>query len=235
MTVALYRLFLDAQATKGRIVGLVGLGLVAVLIGFAIGQSDVTDLADEGAGMIGQLGLAVIVPVATLVFASASLGDLHEDGTLVYIWLRPVARWRIVLAAMASTLTVALPITVIPLALAAALVGVGSDLVGATVAACAVGVVGYTGVFTWLGLRVKRALVWGLAYILIWEGFIAAAGANTARLSLRAHTRSLLARLADGPERMIEVSLVTAVVVPLAAAVAGTLLAVRRLTKQDVA
>ena len=235
MTVALYRLFLTAQATKGRIAGMLGLGLVAMLIGFAIGRSDVTDVADEGVRMIGQLGLAVIVPVATLVFATASLGELQEDGTLVYVWLRPVARWRIVLAAAASTLTIALPITVVPLALAAALVGVGGDLVGATVAACALGVVGYTGVFTWLGVRVKRALVWGLAYILIWEGFIAAAGANTARLSLRAHTRSLLGRLADGPERLIEVSLATAIVVPLAAAVVGTILTIRRLTEQDVA
>jgi ABC-2 type transport system permease protein len=232
---ALYKLFLTSQATKGRLAGLLALGVVAVLLGIAIGASDTTDPLDAGSRMIAQFGLAVLAPVATLVFASASLGDLHEDGTLVYIWLRPVARWRIVAAAIASTLTVTLPVVTVPMAISALVTGAGSALVGATVVACVVAVIGYTGVFTWLGLRIKRALVWGLAYILVWEGFVARAGANTARLSIRSQTRSLLARLADGPERLIEVSLTTAIVVPLLAAAVGVFLTIRRLTNQDVA
>lgn len=235
MTIALYRLFLTSQATRARILGLLALGLLAVLLGFAIGQSQSADGLDDGTAMIARFGLAVVAPVATLVFASASLGELHEDGTLVYVWLRPVSRWRIVAAALAATLTVALPVVVVPLAASAALTGAGGALVGATIAACTVAVVGYAGVFTWLGLRVRRALVWGLAYVLVWEGFVARAGTNTARLSIRDHSESLLARLADGPQRLIEVSLPTAVVVPLLAAAAGALLTVRRLHKQDVA
>src|SRR5690606_37553551 len=104
-----------------------------------------------------------------------------------------------------------------------------------TVASCALGAVAYGAGFTWLGLRVRRALVWGLTYILVWEGFVARAGATAARLSLRTYTRSLLARVADGPERFVEVSAVAAVVVPLVVAVAATALAVRRLARQDVA
>lgn len=232
---ALYRLFLGTQATRGRIVGLLALGLVGMLLGFVIGQSDSADGLDDGTLMVARFGLAVVVPVTTLVFAAASLGELHEDGTLVYVWLRPVARWRIVAAAVAATLTVTLPIVVIPMTIAALLTGGGWALVGATAAACTIAVIGYTGVFTWLGLRVKRALVWGLAYVLVWEGFVARAGTNTARLSIRDHARSLLARLADGPERLIEVSLATAIVVPLLAAAVGIWLTVRRLTTQDVA
>ena len=235
MTGALYRLFLTSQATKGRLAGLLALGGVAVLLGIAIGASTTADPLDDGTTMIGQFGLAVVAPVATLVFASASLGDLHEDGTLVYVWLRPVARWRIVAAAVAATLTVALPVVVVPMVASAAFTGAGAELVAATAAACALAVIGYTGVFTWLGLRVRRALVWGLAYILVWEGFVARAGANTARLSLRASTRSVLARLADGPERLVELSLGAAVAIPLAAGVVGVWLTIRRLTRQDVA
>jgi ABC-2 type transport system permease protein len=235
VTGALYRLFLGTQATRGRLAGLLALGAVAVVIGLAIGRSDAADPLDDGTRMVAQLGLAVVAPVATLVFAAASLGELHEDGTLVYIWLRPVRRWRIAAAAFAATLTVALPVVVLPMALAAALTGGGGGLVAATVAACSLAVVAYTGIFTWLGLRVRRALVWGLAYVLVWEGFVARAGANTARLSVRDHTRSLLARLADGPERLVEVSLPTAVAVPLLAAAAGAWLTVRRLRTQDVA
>ena len=52
--------------------------------------------------------------------------------------------------------------------------------------------VAYGGMFL-LGLRVKRALVWGLAYILLWEGFVASAGRSAARLAVRSwSTRSIL-------------------------------------------
>ena len=78
--------------------------------------------------------------------------------------------------------------------------------------------VAYAGVFTWLGLRVKRALVWGLAYILIWEGFVARAGATPSNLSVRASTRSVLGRISEAPRDFVEVGAVAAVVVPLTAA-----------------
>jgi ABC-2 type transport system permease protein len=107
--------------------------------------------------------------------------------------------------------------------------------VAATVASCTLATVAYAGVFVWLGLRVRRALVWGLAYILVWEGFVAQAGGTAALLAIRSHTRSLLARLAGGAEELVEVSLATALVLPMVAATVALALAVRRLTRQDVA
>jgi ABC-2 type transport system permease protein len=232
---ALYRVLLRQQVTRGRLIGLGLLGLVAVLLGFAVGASEAADPVDDGIQLVNQFGLSLFVPVVTLVFAAAVLGDPNEDGTLVYLWLRPVARWRIALAALAATLTVALPVVVIPMVGAAIATGAGSDLVVATLVSCGLATLAYAGMFTWLGLRVKRALVWGLAYVLIWEGFVATASTNTARLSLRAQTRSLLSRLADGPESLVEVSLGTAIAIPLFAATAGIVLTVRRLARQDVA
>lgn len=235
MTGALYRALLAAQVTKGRILGLGALGLVAVVLGVAIGVTPEADPIDDGTLMINGFGLSLFVPVVTLVFASAVLGDPNEDGTLVYLWLRPIARWRIVALALAATLTVALPVVVLPMTAAAAATGAGGTLIGATLASCALGTVAYAAVFMWLGLRVRRALVWGLAYVLVWEGFVATAGATPARLAIRAHTRSLLTRISEGPERLVEVSLATAIVVPLVAAVVAAALTVRRLQRQDVA
>jgi ABC-2 type transport system permease protein len=232
---ALYLVLLRTQVTRGRLAGLGVLGLVAVLLGIAVGASESADPVRDGIELVNQFGLSLFVPVVTLVFAAAVLGDPNEDGTLVYLWLRPVARWRIALAAVAATLTVALPVIVIPMVAAAIATGAGSGLVVATLVSCGLATLAYAGMFTWLGLRVKRALVWGLAYILVWEGFVARAGATPARLAVRSHARSLLARLADGPERLIEVSTHTAVVVPLAVAVVAFLLTARRLARQDVA
>jgi ABC-2 type transport system permease protein len=232
---ALYRLFLQTQARRGRIIGLLALGAVGIVLGYAVGASASADPLDDGTVLLSTYGLALFVPVTTLVFASNVLGEPNEDGTLVYLWLKPIARWRIVAAALAATTTVTLPVVVVPMVLAAAATGAGAPLVRGALTATVVAVVAYTCVFTWLGLRVRRALVWGLAYILVWEGFVARAGANAARLAIRANARSLLAEVADGPTRLIEVSATTAVALPLLAAAVAVLFTVRRLSRQDVA
>jgi ABC-2 type transport system permease protein len=231
----LYRLFLSSIATRGRIAGLMALGAVTVLVGIAIGANDLSDHLDDGTLMISNLGLSLVAPVVTLVLASAVLGDPNEDGTLVYLWLRPVPRWQLAVTSTLAALTVSLPVVVIPLTIAAAATKGGGDLVTATAVSCVVAVVAYTGIFTFLGLRVRRAMAWGLAYILVWEGFIARAGGGTGFVSVRHHTVSLLARMADGPHRLMRSSMTTAVVVPLAAALLATYLTMRRLQRQDVA
>ena len=230
---ALYRLFLRSQLVRGRILLLGALGSLAVLLGLAVGAADGTG-ATDGAELVSGYGLALFVPVSVLLFASAALGDPNEDGTLVYLWLRPVARWKIVAAALLAALTICLPLVVVPMAAAGALAG-GADLVTGTIASCALATVAYAGIFTWLGLRVKRALVWGLAYILIWEGFVARAGATPSNLSVRASTRSVLGRISESPRDFVEVGVVAAVVVPLTAAALASALAVRRLSRKDVA
>ncbi len=230
----LYRTFLATQVTKGRLAGLGALGALAVLLGVAVGAGDRTDPVTGGIGLVSSYGLALFVPVTTLVFASAVLGEPNEDGTLVYLWLRPVARWRLVAVAVAAALTVALPLVVLPMTLAAAATGAGAGLVVATLVATSLATLAYAGVFTWLGLRARRALLWGLAYILVWEGFVARAGGTASLLAIRAHARSLLARLADGPPDLVEVSLATSIAVPLAAATVALALTVRRLSHQDV-
>jgi ABC-2 type transport system permease protein len=232
---ALYRLFLVTQATRGRVVGLLALGAVAVLLGYAVGHGANADPTDDGTLLISSFGLALFVPVATLVFASAVLGDPNEDGTLVYLWLRPIARWRIVAAAVAATLTVTLPVVVVPMVLAALATGAGGPLVEGTLAACVVATIGYVGVFTWLGLRVKRALLWGLAYILVWEGFVARSGRMASRFAIRANARSLLTHISGGPHRLISVSRPTSIAIPLFAAAVALVFTVRRLSRQDVA
>ncbi len=232
---ALYRTFLATQVTKGRLAGLGALGALAVVLGVAVGAGDGDDPVGAGIGLVSSYGLALFVPVTTLVFASAVLGEPNEDGTLVYLWLRPVARWRLVAVATAAALTAALPVVVVPMTAAAAATGAGTGLVVATLGATSLATVAYAGVFTWLGLRVRRALLWGLAYILVWEGFVAGAGGTASLLAIRAHTRSLLARLADGAPELVEVSLATSIAVPLGAAVTALALTVRRLTRQDVA
>ena len=229
-----YRVMLRLQATRARLLGLGALALVGVLLGFAVGAS-ATDPLQAGTHLVNAFGLSPFAPLATLVLASASLGDLVDDGTLVYLWLRPVARWRLALGALLATLTVAVPLVLAPLVLAAVVTGAGRDLIVGTATAGALAVLVYSAVFQALGLRVRRALGWGLGYILIWEGFVANAGDNAARLTIRAYTRSVLARATGVPLRLAEISSGVAVAVPLVVAALAFWYTCRRLDRQDVA
>ncbi|MCC6434812.1 MAG: ABC transporter permease [Acidimicrobiales bacterium] len=231
---ALYRTLLGAVASRGRVAALGALGAAAVLVGLAVGLSDPVDADRAGVQFVNGLGLSVLVPVIALVFASSAFGDLNDDGTLVYLWLRPLPRWQLATAAFAASLTVTVPLTVLPLCIGAALTGAGGAVVAGAALAVALGVLAYVALFCALGLRVQRALPWGLAYILIWEGFVAQAGRGAGRLAIRAYTRSLLSQAADVRLRLGAESVPTAVIVPIAVAVAAVGYTTFRLGRHDV-
>jgi len=229
----LYGLFLRHQLTWGRAVVIVVLGGLAVLIGLAVG-AEANDKVTAGTEFINNFGFTTVVPVCALVFASSAFGDTVDDRTLVYLWLTPVPRWRIATAAMLASATVALPLVFFPLVVAAAATGAGGALVGATAVATIVGVIGYSGVFVALGLRFRRALLWGIAYILIWEGFVATASTTAAKLSLRAYTASILSQYTGVGLRLGTLTVASGIVVPLVVAVAFTALTGWILARIDV-
>ena len=211
------------------------LGLVGVIVGAAIGRVQNFEHVHRAAQFVNAFGISLLVPVATLVFASAALGDPTEDETLVYLWLRPIPRWRITLAAATAALTVTWPVVTVPLAVAAALASHQADLVGGTVAAVTVIMVGYVGLFVALGLRVKRALVWGLLYIFIWEGFVATANVTAARLAVRTYGRSVLEQIGHTTLRPTNISSPWSWIVPPVVGLVASIYTTRRLARQDVA
>jgi ABC-2 type transport system permease protein len=127
------------------------------------------------------------------------------------------------------------PIVVVPLVLAAMATGSADDLVTGTMLAATLAVVAYSAVFVALGLVVRRALMWGLLYILIWEGFVAQANASAARLAVRSYTRSLFAEVSEVYLRRADIAVAAAWIVPLAVAIVAIVYASIRLARQDVA
>jgi ABC-2 type transport system permease protein len=231
---ALYELILRNQVTVGRMISVAALGALAVLLGIGTRVRDVEDSVGAGAALIDNYGLQVLAPVVCLVFASSALGDLVDDKTLVYLWLRPTSRFMLAAAASLAALTVCLPAVAVPLVLAAAISGAGPALTGGTAVAAAVGVAGYVGMFTALGIRFRRALVWGLAYILLWEGFVANASKTAGRLSLRGYTRSVLSEYTGVAFKQASLSLLLGILVPLLVGGALVVYAGRRLSTTNV-
>jgi ABC-2 type transport system permease protein len=227
-----YGVVLRQLTSTGRIVGLTLLSLVAPLSGWAVGRGT-TDL-DDAVRLVASVGLGLVLPIVALVFGGAALGDLREDKTLVYLWLRPMDRWPIVVGAALAAATLTAPIVFVSIVLAAILTGAGNGIVTATILAVAVGLVVYVGLFTLFGVWLKRSIVWGLAYILIWEGFIAQAGPGVARVAMRSYTRSILVERTGADLNQADYSLPVAVIVPLVVAVAALAAAAWRLSRQEI-
>lgn len=231
---SVFLLVLRTQVTRGRAAALGAVGLIGVLLGIAVGQGDAFDRPGSAYDLVGAYGLNLLVPLCTLVFAAAALGDPTEDGTLVYLWHRPIARTRIALAAWAATLCIALPFAVLPTLVAAAVTRTGGDIVAGAAAASMLASVGYSGLFLLLGLLVRRALTWGLTYVLIWEGFVARSGTGPARLSILVYAQSVLAEVVEHEPPALAASVPIAVAVPLVLGAMGVALTAWSLRRIDV-
>lgn len=234
--VGLYRLLLRQQLTTGRLVLAGVMSGLAILVASLIAREGASDQMDQAVGFLWIFGLGLMVPIISLVLASSSLGHLVEDETLVYLWIRPNPRWMLAAAAWLASATVAIPVTAIPLAIAAAL-GTGGDgtVIWAAVLAMSLAVIAYTGLFTLLGLLVKRSLIWGLVYVFIWEFFVARVGQGAARLSINTYAASVLANLTDVELPLAERSQTSAFIVPIIIALVAVALTTWRLNNATVA
>jgi ABC-2 type transport system permease protein len=212
------------QSLLGRRRVLLMLLLVAlpVLVGLAIrlggGRADAPAILDT-------LVIRTVLPLVALVIGSAALGSEIEDGTVVYLLAKPVARWVVALAKIAVAVGVTLVLTVPPMLVTGLLIGtaaggsVGSSL--AFVLAALAGGAAYASVFTTLGALTTRALVVGLAYTLLWEGALAGLLEGTRFLSIRQATLGIAAALGGGDADVATLD-PTASVLVVVLAVAGS-------------
>lgn len=231
-----YQLLVRQQLTVGRILLGLALGAPAILLAGLINYNVERDVVDAIVAFLSVYGLGLSVPVLSLVLASSALGELVEDETLVYLWLRPNPRWTLAVAAWLAAATVAVPANVVPLTLAAA-VGTGGDPSTTVAVATSMGLatVAYTGVFTFLGLIIRRSLIVGLVYVFIWELFVARVGLGAARLSINTYPASVLAHLTDLELPLAERSLTNGFAVPVVVTVVALALTTWRLDRANVA
>lgn len=216
---------------RRRFILMLLLAALPVLVGIAIrlggGRSDADEILDA-------LVIRTVLPLIALVVGTAAIGTEIEDGTVVYLLTKPMARWRIALSKLVVSAGLGVALVIPPVLVTGLLVGgLGDDGPAVTAgfaAATLAGVVAYAAVFTALGAMTSRALVVGLAYTLLWEGALAGLLEGTRYLSIRQATLGLAAALtgSDGGDVLApEISLVI-VAVATAGAFALTTLALTR-------
>lgn len=228
---ALYRLLLRTQVTVPRLLGIGALAGLAVLLGvFARWDEEPTQAA---ADIVAAYGLGIVVPLAALWFGTSAIGDLVEDRLLVYLWLKPIPRWQLPAAAILATITLVAPLTALPLAAAVLAAGDGGlalpALVAATLAVCA-----YAGIFVAAGLWFRRAMWWGLAFVLLWENAAAYSSDGLARFTVTSWAHSILSTASNVDVSLDTRSVTAAFVVLPTVAVVGWLVTTFKYGRADV-
>jgi ABC-2 type transport system permease protein len=229
--IALYRLLLRTQITVPRLLGIAALGAIAVLIGVLARWDD--NSAQAAADAVSSYGLGILVPLATLWLGTSAIGDLVEDRLLVYLWLKPVPRWQLPAAAVLATVTVVVPLTAVPLAASTFAAG-AADLAVAAFLASALAALAYAGLFVAAGLWFRRAVWWGLAFVLLWENVVAYTAEGAARFTVIGWASSILGLAPDVDVQLEAGSAAAAFVVLPAIAVAGWLVATWRYRRMDI-
>ena len=226
--------------SRRRTVLLLLLGGILVLVAFILRLSlDDVYWQLYTSRLLSNFGIAVLMPLVALLLGTGAIGGELDEGTAVYLLAKPVNRWTVLLTKLAVASVVSVGLTCLPIFLAGLILdgNLGDGLAIGFVAGAAVGSVVYCAVFVALSLVTSRALVFGLAYVLVWEGLLSGLFAGTRTFSVRQQTLALVDAIADVPSRILEAPLAlgTALVVGAIILVGATLLAGRRLASIEIA
>ncbi len=165
---------------------LCGVPVLLALLFRAVGQSEAAPVVDS---LYTTLLVTVILPIVAVLVGTIAVGGEIEDGTIVYLLAKPIPRWQIAMAKLlgASIFCAGLTAASTLLTGAIALAGLpaGPDaVIGFTVAAV-IGSFAYCSLFIVVSLFTRRTLVFGFAYIFIWEAGITSLMQGLINLSVR--------------------------------------------------
>lgn len=210
------------------VVGIYAFSLLFALIRFLPGSSDaLRDIRSVmGEGIYLGIVTATLLPLATLILATAALGDEIEDKTLQYLSLKPISRTRIVIEKFIAVMLVSVPIAWIMLTITYVvqcwgLIEDTDDFIVPILASSAVGIFGFGALFMLISMVIQRALLVGIFYVFVWESALSRFLPGIRSISVRHYSQSLFVRMLD--DRRIEItgpSATTTVLITIALLVA---------------
>jgi ABC-2 type transport system permease protein len=236
MTATLVTITLRALFNRRRtlLLALIGVLLVLATVLYRIGAPSDAESLDVTRQLLGDFGLAVLLPLVAVIVGTAAVGSELDDGTIVYLLAKPIPRWHIVVVKLLVAWLVVLILVVPAIALAGLIGHPDTGLAVGYSLAAAFGALEYTAVFLALSLVTSRALVIGLAYVVVWEGVVAGLFAGTRMLSIRQHALAVADALGGEGAAPAELGVAVAIAVGLVVALLAAGLAVRRLERVEL-
>jgi ABC-2 type transport system permease protein len=205
---------------------LVGLALLARGLG--------AKPADWAEPVLVGLGFAAVLPIIALIVGTGVLGSEIDDGTLVHVLAKPLPRREIILTKLAVAVTVTAVTVGVPMYVAGLVAGSAQLGVGLAVGSL-VGAFAYSALFLLLSLVTRRPVLFGLLYVLIWEGVLGNLLTGTRMLSVQQYVVAVAAKVGGTDLLTGRVSVPVSVVMALLFTVGGTVLAVDRLRSFSIA
>jgi ABC-2 type transport system permease protein len=197
-----------------------------------IGVSAALRLSHPPAGwpahILGGFGFSVVLPLTALIIGTSVLGAEVDDGTVVHLLATPVPRRVIVATKFAVAVAVTMVFAAVP-ELLAGLIASGPRLGLGLFAGAVVATVIYTALFVCLSTATSRALVAGLAYVVIWEGVAANVIGGARILSISHYGLAVASAIAPGHALRPGLGLATACILGAIITVVTLTAAVRRL------
>jgi ABC-2 type transport system permease protein len=157
--------------------------LLLLSIGLRVtGNSDL----DTAAMLLTQFGLGALLPLMALLAGTGVIGPEIDDGQIMYLMTKPIARPVISTTKYLVAVAVVVMFGVIPIFIAGVIMnGLTAGLATGFALGALVGGVAYCALFIALAVLSRFAVTIGLIYALVWENLLARYASGAKTLSIR--------------------------------------------------
>ena len=123
--------------------------------------------------VLGTFGFSVLIPLTALIIGTSVLGAEVDEGSIVHLLATPVPRLVVIWSKYVVAVLLTAAFVAVPELLAGVIAtgGFTKLTVGLFVGALA-GSVMYNAVFVMISVLTTRAIAYGLAYVVVWEGLV---------------------------------------------------------------
>ena len=189
---------------------------------------------DASAALAGQFAMGTLLPLMCLLISTGVIGAEIDDGSIVYMLAKPIARREIVFSKMVVAIGAAFVFAVLPTIVAVEIAGDSGGRLGVAFgASTALAAIAYTALFVALSVATRNAVIVGLLYALLWEtvlgGYVPGIRAVSVRQWALSVGEKTLGSHATAWGVSAEVGVVTGVVMLVVATAAATFVAIRKL------
>ena len=193
-TLNLFKLSLRQLLGRQRLLLLVVLTLTALIPSLLAAISLWVGQPLQSAQLFADFDLPVVLPLIALIVSGSLLREEIHNQTIVYLLIKPIARPLIVLGKFAAGLLLVWALGWLGLLIQAAVLADGSEL-APQFASVTLITLAYGAFYLALSLFFKRALLWGLAYLILWEGVLTNIFPGVKQLSIHQYA----AQFSSGP------------------------------------
>ena len=196
------------RAKKMKVFAVLSLLPVLLAVVFRLNAMASPGRGFDGLAVFGNIivafGLQFLILILALFYGTSVVSEEVEGKTLTYLTTRPLPKKSIILGKYAASVLVLL-VLVLGSTLASFIIlcadrldyGPAWSFFGKSLAAFALGVLGYTAFFTFIGTFLKKSVLFGFFFSFGWENVVQYFPGSTQKLTFMHYLKSLLPGVGD--------------------------------------